>query len=110
MQKKETIKDMTEVLDSLNRIEKTVHQSVQDLKMLHRSNMKRLSTIEIKREMDIAGVTQAQIARNMNTSRQYVQQVINRDISSIDIEAAIAKAIGKKHKEIFEPIIKKGEL
>lgn len=50
-----------------------------------------------------AGITQSQIARQLRTSLQYVNDVLYGRRRSPRIEAAIAEAIGRPVEDVFPP-------
>jgi len=54
-----------------------------------------MTPLQIKRALEDAGYTQADIARKCEVSRTAVNLVINKKASSQNISRAIAKAIGR---------------
>ena len=60
---------------------------------------------EIKKALIDAGVTQAEVARDVGLSKQLVGEVIRGNRRNARIESAVAAAIQKPVDEVFKPAV-----
>lgn len=60
-----------------------------------------MNSINLKIKLLRAGITQAGIARNIGVTRAFVNQVINGQRNNKRVRMAIAKAVGKRVKDLW---------